>query len=141
MRNILYYHYTRNYRSEVSIKNTFSSIAVNISIICRPDLLSSDEIKLSLFRKQTTSYMLKLISRTSDKKPSAINRVWLCIQQLRIHQHKHINFILWFLIRIQAYQIQNLSNSNIGTYRKIPTLSSLIYNVKSHSLFSCVNTY
>ena len=49
MRNTLYYHNTRNYRSETNIKNTFSSIAMNISIIYRPDLLSSDEIKLPFF--------------------------------------------------------------------------------------------
>ena len=50
-------------------KNTFSSIFMKISIIYRPDLLSSDEIKLSLFQKQNTSYIHKLINRRSNKKP------------------------------------------------------------------------
>ena len=137
VRNTLYYHNTRNYRSETNIKNTFSSIAMNISIIYRPDLLLSDEIKLPLFWKQNTSYIHKLLNRRCDKKPPSINRVWFCIQQLRVHHHKHINFILW----IQAYQIQYLNSSNIATYRNTPTLSSCNYNVKNRSLFSCMNTY
>ena len=135
----MYYHNTRNYRSETNIKNTFSSIALNISIICRPDLSSSDEIKLPLFWKQNTSYIHKLLNRRSDKKPPSFNRFWFCIQ--RVHHHKHINFILWFLIRIQAYQIQYLNSSNIGTYRNTPTFSSCNYNVKNRILFSCMNTY
>ena len=49
VRNILYYPYIKNYRSETYIKNTSADIAINISKIHRPDLLSSDEIKLSLF--------------------------------------------------------------------------------------------
>ena len=49
VRNILYYPYIKNYRSETYIKNTSANIAINISKIHRPDLLSSDEIKLSLF--------------------------------------------------------------------------------------------
>ena len=123
VRNTLYYHNTRNYRSETNIKNTFSSIAMNISIIYRPDLLSSDEIKLPLFWKQNTSYIHKLLNRRSDKKTPSINRVSFCIQQLQVHHHKHINFILW----IQADQIQYLNSSNNGTYRNTPTLSSCNY--------------
>ena len=53
--------------------------AINISIIHRPDLLSSDEIKLSIFRKQNTSYINKLINKRSNKKSSLFNRVWFCI--------------------------------------------------------------
>ena len=131
-------------------KNTFSSIAMNISITYRPDLLSSDEIKLSLFRKQNSSYIHKLINRRSYKKTPSINRVWFCIQQLWVHQHKHINLVFWFLIRIQVYQIQYLNKgvvgSNIGTnqptnHRNKPTLSSCNYNVKNPILFSCMNIY
>ena len=141
VRKTLYYNNTRNYRSQTNIKNTFLIIAINISIIYRPDLLSSDEIKLTLFWKQNTSYIHKLLNRRSDKKNPSINRVWFCIQQLWVHHHKHVNFILWFLIRIQAYQLQYLNSSNIGTYRNTPTLSSCNYNVKNRSLFSCMNTY